>query len=164
MSGIYITGFGEDSHRFRENVDKTGCTIGGLIYEGVPPFDADSDGDVALHAFCQAVTSLTRVPILGGIAMKLCREQGKKDSRLYVKEAFKALVGYTICHVVFSFTGKRPHFQKRDDELRESLEAILNLDPEQIGLIYTTGNGLSFASEGKGVDCKVLLSVNKHPF
>ena len=54
--------FGEDSHRFLPPDSSKPCVIGGIIFEGVPGLDADSDGDVVYHAICNAITSYPAFP------------------------------------------------------------------------------------------------------
>ena len=77
---IVRTGLGEDSHRFLPPESTKPCIIGGLIFPDVPGFNANSDGDVAYHAICNAISSLTGVLILGDIADHLCLTNGITDS------------------------------------------------------------------------------------
>jgi hypothetical protein len=60
---IYRSGIGQDSHRFLPPDSSKPCIVGGVIFDGVPGLDADSDGDVVYHAICNAMTSLSGVPI-----------------------------------------------------------------------------------------------------
>lgn len=84
-------GIGQDSHRFLHPTAKKPLVLGGLLFEETPGFMANSDGDVVLHALCNAITSLTGTLILGGIADKLCLEMGISDSAIYLKEALNSL-------------------------------------------------------------------------
>ena len=66
------TGIGQDSHRFLSSDSSKPCIIAGLIFEGCPGFNANSDGDVVFHAICNAISSVTGTLILGAIADDLC--------------------------------------------------------------------------------------------
>ena len=67
---------GQDSHRFDfENTEKK-LVLGGVIFEGEPPLEGNSDADVILHSVTNAVSGVTCVNILGGISDELCLEQG----------------------------------------------------------------------------------------
>ena len=52
-------GIGQYSHRFLSPDTTKPCVIAGLIFEDVPGFSADSDGDVVFHSICNAITSVT---------------------------------------------------------------------------------------------------------
>ena len=62
------TGLGQDSRRFLPQDTSKPLVMGGLIFEDYPGFHANSDGDVVLHAICNAISSLTGILVLGGIA------------------------------------------------------------------------------------------------
>lgn len=150
-------GLGQDSHRFLEKGEKK-CVIGGIVFDDVPGMDADSDGDVALHAICNAISSLSGVPILGGVAPKLCHEDGITDSRVYLDHALKTLKG-TISHVALSIEGKRPRMQKKCDEVRANIAKLLGLQVEQVGFTVTSGDGLTDFGKGIGLQCLCILTL-----
>ncbi len=72
---IVRNGLGQDSHRFLPEGSTKPCVIAGCTFEEVPGFLANSDGDVVYHAICNAISSLTGVLILGGIADDLMLER-----------------------------------------------------------------------------------------
>jgi len=52
-------GIGQDSHRFDfDNKDKK-LVLGGVVFEGHPPLDGNSDADVVLHSITNAVSGVT---------------------------------------------------------------------------------------------------------
>ena len=101
MSKVRV-GIGQDSHRFLPEDSAKPCVIGGIIFDEMPGLDADSDGDVVLHAICNAITSLSGVPILGGLAIELCHKNGITDSRVYLERALETLGKQKIQHVALS--------------------------------------------------------------
>ena len=108
---IFRTGIGQDSHRFLSSDSTKPCIVGGVIFKGVPGLDADSDGDVVYHAVCNAITSLSGVPVLGGIAKDLCRKDGITDSQVYLEKAAQTLGDQSIIHIALTIEGKRPYFE-----------------------------------------------------
>jgi 2-C-methyl-D-erythritol 2,4-cyclodiphosphate synthase len=157
------TGIGQDSHRFL-NVDSSKpCMIGGIIFEGVPGLDADSDGDVVFHAICNAITSLTCVPILGGIAIDLCRKDGITDSQVYLERALQTLGKQKIVHVALSIEGKRPRFEEKIPAMRRKIAHVLKLFDKQVGITATTGDGLTDFGCGDGIQCFCILSTMEKP-
>lgn len=153
----FKTGIGQDSHRFLEQGEKP-CVVAGLIFQGAPGLDADSDGDVVLHAICNAITSITHVPILGKIAIELCK-QGIKDSRVYLEKALDTLGNHTIEHVALTIEGSRPKFQKRCDEMRDHVARLMGLEISQVGMTFTSGDGLTDFGKGIGLMCFCVISV-----
>lgn len=157
----YYAGIGQDSHRFLpEGTDKQ-CIIAGLPFEGAPGMDADSDGDVVFHAICNAISSLTHVPILGGIAIDLCRNQGLKDSRVFLDKALETLGKKRIEHIALTIEGKRPKFQKRADDIRKSVAAAVSVNLDQVGITFTSGDGLTAFGRGEGMMCYCILTVSE---
>ena len=154
---MIITGIGQDSHRFLEEGGV--CMLGGVVFKGVPGMDADSDGDVVLHAICNAITSISHVPILGDIAIQLCHEEGIRDSAVYLDKALETLEG-TVEHVAISIEGSRPRLQGRSGSIRAHVAELMDLDSDQVGLTVTSGDGLTTFGRGEGLMCYCILSVN----
>ena len=152
-------GLGQDSHRFLPADSSKLCIVGGVIFEETPGLAADSDGDVILHAICNAITSLTGVSILGGIAIDLCHKDGITDSSVYLEKALETLGNQKITHVSLSLEGKRPHFQKKIDEMRKKIASLLKIDMSQVGVTATSGDGLTDFGLGNGLQCLCLLTT-----
>ncbi len=153
------TGLGQDSHRFHDEESSKPCVIGGLTFEDVPGMQANSDGDVVFHAICNAITSLTGVLILGGIADELCLKSGITDSQVYLEKALETLGGQKISHLAISLEGKRPHFRSRLEELRAHIANILGIESTQVGVTATTGEGLTDVGCGGGIQCFCILTT-----
>lgn len=160
---IYRTGIGHDSHRFLPADSSKPCIIAGIIFEGVPGLDADSDGDVALHAVCNAITSLSGVPILGGIANDLCRKDGITDSAVYLQRALQTLARQKIVHLALTIEGKRPRFEEKIPLMRRKIAHLLNISEKQVGVTATSGDGLTDFGCGDGLQCMGVLTTVELP-
>jgi len=155
----YKVGIGQDSHRFLSEEVSKPCIIGGLVFEESPGLSADSDGDVVYHAICNAITSLSGVPILGGIAIELCHQNGITDSQIYVERALETLNEWRIAHVALSIEGKRPYLQKRIDAMRAKVAEVLHIAVTQVGITATSGDGLTDFGCGEGLQCFCVMTV-----
>lgn len=160
---IYRTGIGQDSHRFLPAESSKPCIIGGVIFEGVPGLDADSDGDIVFHSLCNAITSLSGVPVLGGIARDLCRKDGITDSQVYLERALETLGQQEIVHVAISIEGKRPHFQVKIPMIKEALARVLKIDEKCVGITATSGDGLTDFGCGDGLQCFCIMTTVENP-
>lgn len=157
---VVRVGIGQDSHRFLPVDSSKPCIVAGLIFEDCPGLAADSDGDVVFHALCNAISSVSGIQILGGLAMDLCHKDGITDSQVYLEKALETLGENKIQHVAFTIEGKRPHFQKRIDEMRSNIARILRVRLEQVGLTVTSGDGLTDFGCGEGLQCFCILTLD----
>lgn len=155
------TGIGQDSHRFLSIEASKPCVIAGIIFDDAPGFNANSDGDVVLHAICNAITSLTSVLILGAIADDLCLKDGITDSEVYLKEAMKTLGKQQISHVAVTLEGKKPKFKDHFLEMRENIARIMNLNVSEVGITATSGEGLTDFGCGDGVQCFAIVTTEE---
>lgn len=161
MSYKIRTGIGQDSHRFLPPDSTKPCVIAGVIFDSVPGFNANSDGDVVYHAICNAITSLTGVLILGDIADDLCLKDGITDSEVYLLEAMKTLGNQKITHVAVTIEGKKPKFKAYLLEMRSSVARVMGLDITQVGITATSGEGLTDFGCGDGVQCFAIVTTEE---
>ncbi len=156
---ISRTGIGQNSRRYLPEDSSKPCIIGGLIFEDTPGLDAESDGDVVYHALCNSITSLSGVPILGGIARELCRKDGITDSQVYLEKAMQTLGSQSIVHVAISIEGKRPYFENSIEQMRRNIARVLNLQLFQVGITATSGDGLTDFGCGDGLQCFAIVTT-----
>jgi 2-C-methyl-D-erythritol 2,4-cyclodiphosphate synthase len=159
----FRTGLGQDSHRFLPPDSTKPCVMGGLIFDGVPGFMANSDGDIVFHALCNAISSLTGVLILGAIADDLCHKDGITDSEVYLREAMKTFGNQQISHIAISIEGKRPKVKERLLEMRENIARVMEIEVDQVGITATSGEGLTDFGCGDGVQCFAIVSTMEMP-
>jgi len=155
----YRVGMGRDSHRFLSEDSSKFCIIGGVIFENVPGLGGESDGDVVFHAICNAITSLTGVSILGGLARELRQKDGITDSGVYLEKALETLGSQKIEHVAISLEGSRPKLEPRIEEMRARIAEILHLDISEVGITATSGEGLTDFGCGDGLQCLCTLTT-----
>jgi 2-C-methyl-D-erythritol 2,4-cyclodiphosphate synthase len=137
------------------------CVIAGIIFEGTPGFNANSDGDVVFHAICNAISSLTGILILGDIADELCLKDGITDSEVYLVEAMKTLGKQKVSHVAVTIEAKKPKFKARLLEMRTNIARVMDLDVSQVGITATSGEGLTDFGCGDGVQCFAIVTTEE---
>jgi len=157
----YRTGLGQDSHRFLPDGSSKPCILAGLIFEDVPGMASDSDGDVIFHAICNAITSVTGVQILGGIADDLCQKDGITDSQVYLEKALETLKKQKIEHLAIAIEAKRPRLQARIEEMRSKIAGLMKLDLHQVGITATASDGLTEFGLGEGIQCICIITVTE---
>ena len=151
-------GIGQDSHRFKEVSEEKKLVLGGVEFEDQLSMDANSDGDVVLHALTNAISGVTCKNILGKISDEMCLKQGILDSEAYVKEALKYLNG-RIVHVSISIECKVPKISPKIEEMRKNIARILQIGENSIGITATSGEGLTECGKGKGINVFTCITV-----
>lgn len=175
MTVIYRTALGQDSHRFSDhslagqdqsasfsNADETKpLRIAGIDIGNAPKLEANSDGDVVLHAVTNAISGITTKNVIGKRADDLCK-QGITDSRAYLNLALDDLAEMKtvkLLHLSLSIEALRPKLSPYMDEMRQSLADLLDLPPSSIGITATTGEQLSGAGNGAGIAVLCVLTA-----
>ena len=157
----YISTIGQDSHRFGEPSGDCTIMLGGVAVPSDRPILANSDGDVILHAITNAISGLTGNIILGGIADKLCLEEGIKDSSVYLKKALEDLGDSEIVHCSMTVECLVPKLKPYRDAIRARVGELLNIPASSVGITATTGEGLTAFGRGEGIQVFVILSFRK---
>lgn len=152
------TAIGQDSHRFGAEESGKPLILAGVEFSGEAPLEANSDGDVVLHAVIRAVSGITTVDVLGPKTKEFLAD-GITDSRAYLKEALKDLQG-TVAHLSVSIECARPRIAPRIPEMRQSLSSLLDTDEKNIGITATSGEGLTEAGKGNGIFVFAALTVD----
>lgn len=158
---VYISTIGQDSHRFGEVADNCSIMLGGVSIPSDRPLEANSDGDVILHAITNAISGYTGKIVLGGIADKLCLEEGIKDSSVFLKKAVEDIQGAKIIHCSVSVECLVPKLKPHLDRIRSKIAVLLDLPVSSVGLTATTGEGLTSFGKGEGIQAFVILSFRK---
>lgn len=153
--GDFRVGVGEDSHEFS---DKGVLVLGGRKFKNYPKLRANSDGDVILHAFYNAISSAISEGSLGKVADKMCRF-GIKDSRKYLEAVLKKMAkkGFKINNISLSIEANKPKFDPVASLLKERLSRILNIEVNKIGITATSGEGTR--DFGEGIRCTAYVSL-----
>lgn len=154
-----IVGIGQDSHRFDFEDSEKKLILGGVIFEGAPPLEGNSDADVILHSITNAISGVTCVNILGPVSDDLCLNKGIKDSKVYLREALKYLNGKRIVHLSISIECLKPKITPKIPELRKSISELLSIPGNSVGITATTGEGLTQFGQGKGIQVFSCITV-----
>ncbi len=156
-STMIRTGIGQDSHRTSPPGTPGTMVLGGVPFPGWPPLQANSDGDVVLHALCNAISGVSCENILGERADRIC-QSGVTDSSVYVGEALRFLTGRVI-HVSFTIECKEPKISPMIPAMRRRIGELLELPPDRVGITATSGEGLTGFGRGEGISVFCIVTV-----
>lgn len=152
-------GFGQDSHQFSVDINKK-LLLGGYAIPNEIGLEANSDGDVILHALFNAISSAIGEKSLGFYADPMFKK-GIIDSREYLKVILNKLSkkNLKINNASIMIEAKKPKLEKYTNNIKNSLSKILNLEKEKIGITYTSGDELTAFGQGKGMQCFAVVSL-----
>lgn len=160
------TGIGMDSHRFHSTSAQgrthRGLKLGGISLSEHAAFDANSDGDVMLHALANALLqAMGGEGSLASVADPMIEKEGIKDSKKYIEKILQQIVarGLSVHAVGFQLEGSSPRIDPLIPQLKQSLGALLNLAPDAIGVTATTGEDLTPFGRGEGLQCWATVTL-----
>jgi 2-C-methyl-D-erythritol 4-phosphate cytidylyltransferase/2-C-methyl-D-erythritol 2,4-cyclodiphosphate synthase len=153
-------GHGWDSHPFGPG---DGLRLGGLHIERAPRLAGHSDGDVVLHALCDALLGAAGLEDVGRLFPSGAPETAGVDSAILVTDVARriATAGLATSQVGVTIRGARPRLGAgRLEAMRIRIAGLVGLDTGRVGVTASTGN-LS-GDEGAGrvisADCHVVLA------
>ena len=161
---LFLIGIGQDSHRLITTNDQTEkLFLGGLPFACGLKFEANSDGDIILHALCNAISTALGGGSFSTTADPLCRS-GITDSKVYLQPFLQQLQqrSYRLNNLSVSVEGLQPKLEKYNLAIRKSLAHLLDLPVQFIGLAFTTGEQLTACGQGEGMSATVILLLEHH--
>ncbi|MFH2104980.1 MAG: 2-C-methyl-D-erythritol 4-phosphate cytidylyltransferase [Parcubacteria group bacterium] len=159
VTGMKI-GLGQDSHRF---AGKKPLILGGVKVNHPRGFSANSDGDVVLHALCNALGSAVGKGSLATYSDKMCLKQGIKDSQEYVRvvRSFVQRAGCKVGNVSIAIEGKEPKLEKHFPAMKKVIANLLGVSASDVGITVTSGESLTTFGQGKGIQVFAVVSLFK---
>ena len=154
------TGIGIDVHRLEPGIP---LWLGGLRIEHEKGCVAHSDGDVLVHAICDALLGSAGLGDIGLHFPDTCPAYKGIDSKILLQKT-KTLVenkGYAISNIDAVICLQRPKIGPYIDGMRNCLAEILELEPEDISIKATTTERLGFEGREEGVSAYATVLVYK---
>lgn len=157
---MFRVGIGQDSHQFSKA--KKPLVLGGITVSKSGGMMGNSDSDVILHSLCNALSSATGGDSLGTWSDEMC-SAGITDSKKYVEiiaDRVKA-EGFKVGNVSIAVEAKKPYIDLKDsDRMKQVIVGILGISKKQVGITFTSGEGLTPFGKGLGIQsiCQVLIS------
>jgi len=153
-------GFGMDSHRFVKG--EKPLVLGGVLIKGEKGFEANSDGDVILHALFNAISQGIGERSISHYADDMAKN-GILDSREYLKVILKIMKerGYEIGNIGIMIEGKKPMISPHEGKINDSIAKLAGVEKEKIGIAATTGEELTDFGKGFGMQCFCVVTLNK---
>ena len=157
----YRIGHGYDVHRFGEG---DAIVLGGVKIPHHSGFIAHSDGDVLIHALCDA--------LLGGIAAGDIGQHFPDTDDKYKNIASSVLLDHTnqllkkeryaIVNIDVTIIAQSPKMAPHLQAMSQNLANVLNITQTQINIKATTTETLGFAGREEGIAVHAVVMLYRN--
>ena len=159
-TGVVRTGIGHDSHPFGPG---TGLALGGIVIESAPRLHGHSDGDVALHAICDALLGAAGLGDLGRVFPAGPATPAGIGSRTLLGEVRRLVEadGWRATSVDVTIVAARPKLATHLDEMRAVIADLLGLGPRAVNVKASSGNLDGPDGAGRSISALAVASLER---
>ena len=150
------TGNGYDVHALAPGLP---MWLGGVQIPSENGFIAHSDGDVAIHALCDALLGCLALGDIGHLFPDTSDEWKGIDSKILLGKVVDLVhgKGYRVGNVDITIALQRPKLAPHISVMRETLAVILGVSTDRVSVKATTTEHLGFVGRGEG--CEVWANA-----
>ena len=156
-------GHGFDVHRFSEKfVPDKPLMLGGLKIEEPRSLLAHSDGDVVLHAVCDAILGAIGEGDIGQHFPDTDEAFANVASSLLLKQVLEHASGkgWLPVNVDITVIAQVPKLAPYREAIRERLADLMGLKAAQVNVKATTTEGLGFIGREEGIACHCVTLLS----
>lgn len=120
---------------------------------------AHSDGDVAIHAICDALLGALALGDIGKLFPDTDAKYKGIDSTILLKEVIDIISakGYNIGNIDCTIAMQRPKLRPHIDAMRARLSEVIGIGIERISVKATTTERLGFEGREEGVSATAVV-------
>jgi 2-C-methyl-D-erythritol 2,4-cyclodiphosphate synthase len=152
-------GHGYDAHRFdgEEGADKF-VVLGGVKIPFDYKFIAHSDGDVVIHAVCDALLGAAALGDIGQHFPDTSSEFVDIDSRILLRRVVDVLAknNLNVSNIDVTIVAQKPKMAPHISAMCQNIATDLGIDVTCVSVKATTTEGMGFTGRGEGVACHAV--------
>jgi len=151
-------GFGDDGHPFGPGAP---LILGGVVLDGAPRLHGHSDGDVALHAVCDALLGAAGLGDLGRLFPAGPATPPGIASGEMVAACLERVcdAGYAPVAIDLTLLAARPRLAGHLDAMAASIALLVGLATDRVNVKASTGNLAGFEGAGRGISARAVAVV-----
>ena len=140
-------------------------TLGGLRIAHDRGLVAHSDGDVLIHALCDALLGALALGDIGRHFPPTDPQWRGADSRLFLRRvaAMVAERGWRLGNADLSVIAEAPRLAPHIAAMQANLAADLGVEPDRIGIKATTHEKLGALGRGEGIAAHAVVLLEPLP-
>ncbi|TDG13591.1 2-C-methyl-D-erythritol 2,4-cyclodiphosphate synthase [Seongchinamella unica] len=149
-------GHGYDVHRFEAGSD---VVLGGVRIPHHQGLAAHSDGDVLIHAVCDALLGAIAAGDIGRHFPDDDPANENINSRLLLRRVMELVgqAGYALANLDATLIAQAPKMAPHIDRMRANLAADLAADIDRVNVKATTTEKLGFTGRGEGIAAHAVV-------
>jgi len=156
----YRIGLGYDVHQLAEGET---LWIGGILIPHDKGLVAHSDGDVLLHAICDALLGAAKLRDIGYHFPDTSAELKSIDSKVLLAETYRMVreKGFRLVNLDATISAQRPRLKEYIPGMEAAISKVLNTDIEAINIKATTTEKLGFEGREEGISVQAVVLIEK---
>ena len=153
-------GQGYDVHRFNEGDH---IILGGVKIDYEQGLEAHSDGDVVLHALCDALLGAAALGDIGKHFPDTDPEFKGADSRVLLRHVYRIIQdkGYQLVNADMTIIAQAPKMAPHIGTMCRNIADDLNVDVDCINVKATTTEKLGFEGRKEGIAVHAIVLIEK---
>ena len=126
-------------------------------------FVAHSDGDVAIHALCDALLGALALGDIGKLFPDTSDEWKDADSKELLRIVMEKVraKGWEVSNVDITIALQAPKIGKLVPRMRDVLASVMDIEKEQVSVKATTTERLGFVGRGEGCEVWAVALLHK---
>ena len=153
-------GFGYDVHRLKEGEE---LWLGGIKIDHVKGCVAHSDGDVLIHAICDALLGAANLRDIGYHFPDTSSDFENIDSKILLRKTIDLIAekGYSVGNIDSTIALQRPKIKPHIEKMQSVLAGVIGIDTDDIAIKATTTEKLGFVGEEEGIAAYATVLIQK---
>jgi 2-C-methyl-D-erythritol 2,4-cyclodiphosphate synthase len=153
-------GQGIDFHKLKQGLD---LFLGGVRIPSEKGCIAHSDGDVLLHAICDALLGAAGLRDIGYYFPDSSTEYKNIDSKILLTKTFNLVreKGYRVVNIDGTVCVEKPKISSFIPEMRIAISSIVETETDNISIKATTTEKLGFTGREEGIIAIAVVLLSK---
>jgi len=153
-------GHGYDAHRF---IAARPLMLGGVNVPHSHGLEAHSDGDVLIHALCDALLGAAALGDIGKHFPDSSVEYKNIDSRVLLRRVVVALKNkhFSVGNVDVTVVAQKPKLAPYIEGMRKCLADDLGIALDRVNVKATTTEGMGFTGRLEGIGCHAVALIEE---
>jgi 2-C-methyl-D-erythritol 2,4-cyclodiphosphate synthase len=153
-------GQGYDVHRLAEGET---LWLGGILIPHHKGTVAHSDGDVVIHAVCDALLGAAKLRDIGTHFPDNSAEFKNIDSKILLKKSYDLVKekGYEIVNIDCTISAQQPKLKPFIPEMESVMAKVLEIEVDQVSVKATTTENLGFEGREEGISVNAVVLLKK---
>lgn len=155
----YRTGIGYDIHRL---VPGRPLVLGGIFIEFEKGLLGHSDGDVIVHAVCDAILGALSLGDIGGWYPDTALETEGMRSLKMLEEIMERIgTDHEIINIDINCICEKPRLSGFRTEMINAIAQAAGLDPSAVSVKFRTHEGLGEIGTGNAIAAQAIVLIRK---